>query len=90
LRDSIGGLAAAHVRAHHGLEATVAALAGFLRAVEAGKAEALRGLEADRAEAGGLLGYFMEEVGWGARDLGLVSLRLGLEGLLAPLARGGR
>jgi glycosyltransferase involved in cell wall biosynthesis len=90
LRDTLGGLAAAHVRAHHGLEATVTALAEFLRAVEAGKTEALRALEADRAQAGGLLGYFMEEVGWGARDLGLVSLRLGLEGLLAPLARGGR
>jgi hypothetical protein len=32
----------------------------------------------------------MEEIRWGARDLGLVDVRLGLEGLLEPLARGAR
>ena len=46
--------------------------------------------EADRAEEGGLLGYFKEEVRWGARDLGLADVRLGLEGLLEPLTRGAR
>src|SRR5262249_55441453 len=35
LRDAIGSLAAAHVRARHGLEETAEALASFLRAVEA-------------------------------------------------------
>ena len=86
LRDTIGTLAAAHVRGAHGLEATVEALAGFLRGVEAGQEAALAALEADRAVEGGLLGYFIEEVRWGARDLGLAELRLGLEGLLEPLA----
>ena len=68
--------------------ATVALLAAFLREVEAGTARTLAALRADRADEGGLLGYFMEEVRGGARDLGLADLRLGLEGLLAPLARG--
>jgi glycosyltransferase involved in cell wall biosynthesis len=87
LRGDIGVLAAAHVRRHHGLEETARTLASFLGTVEAAKAESLAALQADRADEGGLLGYFMEEVRWGARDLGLSDLRLGLEGLLEPLAR---
>jgi glycosyltransferase involved in cell wall biosynthesis len=90
LRDTIGTLAAAHLRQGHGLAATVETLAGFLRGVEAGQEAARAALQADRAEEGGLLGYFIEEVRWGARDLGLVELRLGLEGLLEPLAGGPR
>jgi citrate lyase beta subunit len=86
LRDRIGTLAAAHLRHAHGLEATVETLAGFLRGVEAGQAAAVAALEAARAEEGSLLGYFIEEIRWGARDLGLAELRLGLEGLLEPLA----
>ena len=86
LRDTIGTLAAAHLRNAHGLEATVETLAGFLRAVEAGQEASRAALEADRTKEGGLLGYFIEEVRWGARDLGLAELRLGLEGLLEPLA----
>jgi glycosyltransferase involved in cell wall biosynthesis len=86
LRDTIGTLAAAHLRDGHALQATVATLAGFLLAVEAGQEAARATLEADRAQEGGLLGYFIEEVRWGARDLGLAEVRLGLEGLLAPLA----
>ena len=90
LRETIGVLAAVHVRANHGLPETAATLAGFLRAVEAGQAQALAALQADRTDEGGLLGYYMEEIRWGARDLGLVDVRLGLEGLLEPLARGPR
>jgi glycosyltransferase involved in cell wall biosynthesis len=86
LRETIGTLAAAHLRHAHGLEATVETLAGFLRAVEVGQEAARAALEADRAEEGSLLGYFIEEIRWGARDLGLAELRLGLEGLLEPLA----
>jgi glycosyltransferase involved in cell wall biosynthesis len=87
LRDAIGTLAAAHVRERHGLERTVEALAAFLSEVEAGKDQALAALRADRADEGGRLGYLMEEVRWGARDLGLADVRLGLEALLRPLAR---
>jgi glycosyltransferase involved in cell wall biosynthesis len=90
LRASMGALARAHVRRHHRLEETVGALGAFLREVEARKDEALAALQADRADEGGLLGYFMEEVRWGARDLGLADVRLGLEGLLAPLAKDAR
>jgi hypothetical protein len=86
----MGALARAHVRRHHRLEETVGALGAFLREVEARKDEALAALQADRADEGGLLGYFMEEVRWGARDLGLADVRLGLEGLLAPLAKDAR
>jgi hypothetical protein len=46
---------------------------------------ALAALQADRAREGTLLGDAMEEVRWGARDLGLVGVRLGLEPLLAEL-----
>ena len=90
LREAIGTLAAVHVREGHGLATTAAALAGFLGSVEGGKERAVASLQADRATEGGLMGYLMEEVRWGARDLGLVDVRLGLEGLLAPLARGAR
>ena len=90
LRASIGALARAHVRRHHRLEEKVGVLGAFLREVEARKDEALAALRADRADEGGLLGYFMEEVRWGARDLGLADVRLGLEGLLAPLAKDAR
>lgn len=90
LRERIGALAAVHVREGRGLEDTALVLDGFLRAVEAGQAQALAELEADRADEGGLLGYFKEEVRWGARDLGLADVRLGLEGLLEPLTRGAR
>ena len=90
LRQRIGVLAAVHVRETHGLAETAAMLAGFLRAVDAGQRQALAALQADRTDEGGLLGYYMEEIRWGARDLGLVDVRLGLEGLLEPLARGGR
>jgi len=87
LREEMGALGRAHAERHHALPATVEALAEFLRGVEGGKAPALAARRADRAAEGGLVGYFMEEVRWGARDLGLADLRLGLEGLLAPLAR---
>jgi glycosyltransferase involved in cell wall biosynthesis len=87
LGERIGTLAAVHVRERHRLADTAAELAGFLSAVEAGKAPALAALRADRAEEGGLLGYFKEEVRWGARDLGLAEVPLGLQELLEPLAR---
>jgi glycosyltransferase involved in cell wall biosynthesis len=90
LRETIGELAAVHVRQNHRLAETTETLAGFLSAVEAGKSQALAALQADRTDESGLLGYLMEEVRWGARDLGLADVRLGLEGLLEPLARGAR
>jgi glycosyltransferase involved in cell wall biosynthesis len=85
LRRAVGDAARDHARDHHDLTACTARLSRFLHEVHAGKAPALAALEADRAEEGGLLGYLMEEVRWGARDLGLPGVRLGLEGLLREL-----
>lgn len=87
LRDGMGRLARAHVRAHHGLDETARALAAFLGEVAARKEELRREILADRAAGGGLLGFLMEEVRWGARDLGLSRAPLGLESLLSELAR---
>jgi glycosyltransferase involved in cell wall biosynthesis len=88
LRQEMGRLARDHVRDHHGLEATGRTLAGFLEDVSRRK-DALRAeILADRAAEGGLLGFMMEEVRWGARDLGLSRVPLGLEELLGPIARG--
>jgi glycosyltransferase involved in cell wall biosynthesis len=90
LREAMGRLAREHVRAHHGLEATAARLAAFLLEV-AERREPLRAeVLADRAGRGGLLGFLMEEVRWGARDLGLSRVPVGLEELLGSIAGGKR
>jgi glycosyltransferase involved in cell wall biosynthesis len=88
LREAVGAAARAHARAHHDLAACTQRLARFLEEIHAGQAQALRELQAERTEEGGLLGYLMEEVRWGARDLGLPGVRLGLEGLLRELIGG--
>ena len=85
LRSAIGRLARNHVLQHHTLEETVARLAGFLRKVHAGKPAMLRSLRSERVDEGSLLGYLTEEVRWGARELGLPGLQLGLGTLLEEL-----
>ena len=87
LREDMGRLAREHVRAHHGLDETALTLAAFLGEVAARKEELRREILAERAAEGGLLGFLMEEVRWGARDLGLSRAPLGLERLLGELAR---
>jgi glycosyltransferase involved in cell wall biosynthesis len=86
LRDRIGALARAHVRALHGIEAEAEALLAFLDEVLARKASLEEALVRDRIPEGTLLGFLMEEVRSGARELGLPGLRLGLEPLLSDLA----
>jgi glycosyltransferase involved in cell wall biosynthesis len=88
LREEVGRLAREHVRGHHDLAETTQRLSRFLAEVQAGKPSSLAALEAERAEEGGLLGYLLEEVRWGARDLGLPGMRLGLEGRLRELVGG--
>ena len=88
LRTLMGRLARGHVTRHHALEETVARLADFLRDVHAGKAAMLRALESERIDEGSLLGYLTEEVRWGARELGLPGLQLGLGTLLEELIEG--
>jgi glycosyltransferase involved in cell wall biosynthesis len=89
LRLTISGLARRHIQEAHGLEGTLDRLMEFLEGVFETKAATLSSLAQDQAPEGSLLGYLMEEVRWGARDLGLPGLALGLEGLLSELVGGG-
>jgi hypothetical protein len=88
LRQRIGVLARAHFAAARDPEGAAARLLAFLRAVAATRDEIVRVIVADRVDERTLLGYAMEEVRSGARDLGLVGLPLGLEPLLSGLMRG--
>jgi glycosyltransferase involved in cell wall biosynthesis len=88
LRERISRLAGAHVRERHDLAESVARLGAFLEDVSARKTPLLAALETDRAGEGTLLGYLVEEARWGARDLGLPGLPLGLEPLLKGLIQG--
>lgn len=90
LRERISALARAHVRERHDLGRTVDRLATFLDAVVARAPEIRAVLASDRAEEGTLLGYLMEEVRWGARDLGLPGAPLDLSPLLEGLLGGSR
>jgi hypothetical protein len=85
LRARIGAAARGHLEAARHPEAAAARLLGFLGTVASGKEEALGAIAADRTDERTLLGYAMEEVRWGARDLGLVGRLLGLEPLLTDL-----
>ena len=85
LRDTIGGLARDHVRAHHGLEAVTGQLALFLGEVHERKAALLAAVAEEDVSDGSLLTYFTEEVRAGARDLGLLAAPLGLGAILRDL-----
>jgi glycosyltransferase involved in cell wall biosynthesis len=85
LRRGIERLAGEHVRRHHDLETSAARLARFLEEVKQRETEILRRLDQDRADEGSLLGYLMEEVRWGARELGLPGLHLGLRSRIEEL-----
>jgi glycosyltransferase involved in cell wall biosynthesis len=85
LRERISRLAREHVRAHHDLEASVNRLLGFLGEALARKDVTLREQETERAPAGSLLAYLLEEVRWGASDLGITGFHTGVEPLLAEL-----
>jgi glycosyltransferase involved in cell wall biosynthesis len=85
LRETISRLAREHMRAHHDLEASVDRLLAFLGEVLARKDVTLRELETERAPAGSLLEYLLEEVRWGASDLGITGFHTGVESLLAEL-----
>jgi glycosyltransferase involved in cell wall biosynthesis len=87
LRERIGRVAAAHTQRHHDLSGTVATLLGFLEEVLARKEALVREL-AEARPPDGLLGYLIDEVQLGARDLGLTGAPLGLEPLLRGLVGG--
>ena len=85
LREQIGLGAREHVLRHHGLAASIDALVGFLEAALAAKAETLRSVFAAKAPEGSLLEYLHEKVSFGAYDLGLGGLDLGVDSLLAEI-----
>lgn len=85
-RATMEAVARDHVRAHHDLERVTSRLAAFLRQVHARREALTRALAAERAPEGTLLGYLMEEVRWGARELGLPGVQLGLGPVLGRLA----
>jgi glycosyltransferase involved in cell wall biosynthesis len=88
LREAIGALAREYVAERHGLDRTVALLAGFLREVAARREELESRLEKD-LEEGTLEAFFREEVRWAARDLGLHGVELGRKALFGDLRGGG-
>ncbi|HSB62022.1 MAG TPA: hypothetical protein VLI67_09900 [Vicinamibacteria bacterium] len=88
LCERIGAYAREHLDAARDPAGAARRLLAFLGAVGAGRDEARRRIAADRAEEGTLLGYALEEVRRGARDLGLAGAHLGLEPLLAGLLGG--
>lgn len=90
LRDTIGHLARAHVSEHHDIGATTRRLAVFVEEVLAGKDAALSAILSERAPEEGLFAYLMEEVRWGARDLGLAGPHRGVGALLRELVGGKR
>jgi glycosyltransferase involved in cell wall biosynthesis len=94
LRERIGRLASEHVRRHHALAATLGTLVDFLQALEPQRAALVQAIEQERSEEGSLLGYLTEEVRWGARDIGLAGVNLGiapaLRELVTPAAEGPR
>jgi glycosyltransferase involved in cell wall biosynthesis len=93
LRERISVLARDFVAQGHDLAAGVARLADFLEQVAERKPSLLAALDADRAEEGTLASYLLEEIRWGARDLGLPGVPLGLDpvvrGLIPPVVGSG-
>ncbi|MFI5182755.1 MAG: glycosyltransferase [Vicinamibacteria bacterium] len=85
LRETIGGLARAHIRRYHDLASTVTRLVRFLSDVAAQKRELLSLVAAQHPPDGSLFGYLSDEIRWAALDLGLAGLPVGCEPLLAEL-----
>ena len=84
----MGDGAADYVRSHHDLDATARTLAAFLHDVAARAPELRRERESARETDRGRLGFFLDEVRPGARELGLAAGGLALESVLAELAGG--
>lgn len=86
LRGRIGSLAREHTTHRHSLAATVAQLAAFLAEVRSRRTELVRIVASHRVPAGSLLGELLDEIRFGALDLGLPGIPHGIEPLLAELA----
>lgn len=86
LRAAIGRLAREHVLRHHALADTVDRLADFLLEVTRRREELRLAVETQRVPEGSLLSYLLQEVRFGALDLGLPGVPEGVEPLLTELA----
>lgn len=84
--EAMGRLAAEHVRAHHDLEQTARTLASFLEGIALHAEDARRARRTELGAEAGHLGFFLDEVRPGARELGLAAGALGIDALLAELA----
>lgn len=82
LREDLGAAAQSHARRVHGRAQGIESLLAFFGEVMESAGGTRAALAADRTDDP-MLGYFMEEVRWGARELGLPGVHLGL----APLLR---
>jgi hypothetical protein len=87
LRARVGALARAWVQQRTGPARAAGILLAVAREALAHKEEALRARTAASAAEATLAGWAMEEVRWGARDLGLSGLDRGLEKLVGELLR---
>lgn len=88
LCSRIGRLARRHVVDDGDPEALAARVLDVVHAVTVGLEAALASWRADRPEEGTLAAMAIEEVRWGARDLGLVGLPLDLRPVLGSLFEG--
>ena len=86
LRDAIGALARDHALAHHRLETAAAFLADFLVEVKERRPELLPKIQTETVVDGPIGGYFVDEMRFAARGLGLAASSLGLETRLVRLA----
>jgi len=85
LRLRIGLLARTFLADHGDPDRLADGVTGVVRSVGPGLGAALAAWRADRPEEGSLAALATEEVRWGARDLGLVGLPLGLGEVVASL-----
>lgn len=87
VRDAMGRLAREHMRRHHGLDDTVARLAGFVDDVARERARWSAALAQQTAPEGSLEADMVDEIRWCARDLGLSGYGLDVEQRLVELCR---
>jgi hypothetical protein len=85
LRERIGGLARTHLAALGDPGRVAGDLVKLVREVAASREATLRAIAADRATEGTLAAWALEEVRWGAHDLGLADLPVGLGPLVESL-----
>ena len=90
LKETIERLVREHARAHHQTAATIVSLVEFLELVAVGAPAARQAITRARAPEGSLREYLQDEVLFGAYDLGLAGIDLGVDALVDDLTEGRR